>query len=51
MASVSDGCGCGMLVLSSGSCPPMTSSISAASATLLVNGPIWSRLLANATRP
>ena len=47
----SDGCSFGMLVESSGSCPPMTSSISAASSTLVVNGPIWSRLLANATRP
>jgi hypothetical protein len=40
-----------MDVESAGSCPPMTSVTRAASATVVVNGPIWSRLLAKATRP
>ena len=43
--------GCGTLVESRASCPPITPSIVAASRTSLVNGPIWSSELANATRP
>jgi len=38
-------------VLSAGSWPPMTSRSSAASATVVAKGPIWSRELAKATRP
>jgi hypothetical protein len=38
-------------VESIGSWPAMTSSSTAASATLVANGPIWSRLLAKAMRP
>ena len=41
----------GMLVESCGSCPSMTSSSRAASTTVVATGPIWSRLLANATSP
>ncbi len=45
------GDGSGIDVVSHGSWPPMTSSASAASATVVANGPIWSRLDANATSP
>src|SRR3954453_13853252 len=38
-------------VESSGSCPPITSCSSAASRTVRVTGPAWSRELARATRP
>ena len=41
----------GALVLSFGSWPLMTCKSNAASGTVQVKGPIWSRLLANATRP
>ena len=45
------GTGSGIDVVSRGSWPAMISSESAASSTVVVNGPIWSRLDANATRP
>ena len=45
------GAGRGIDVESAGSWPAMTSVTRAASATVWVNGPIWSRLLAKATRP
>ena len=40
-----------MLVESSRSWPAMTSRSSAASATVVANGPTWSSELANATSP
>ena len=40
-----------MEVESIGSWPAITSSSAAASATVVANGPIWSRLDAKATRP
>ena len=45
------GAGRGIDVESFGSWPAITSVTRAASATVRVNGPIWSRLLAKATRP
>src|SRR5207302_8993728 len=41
----------GIEVVSRGSWPEMTSRLMAASSTVVVNGPIWSRLDANATSP
>ena len=45
------GAGRGIDVESPGSWPPITSRARAASATVVANGPIWSRLEANATSP
>ncbi len=38
-------------MLSNGSCPAKTSKSSAASSTVVANGPIWSSELAKATSP
>ena len=50
-ASVKEGQSCWIDVESRGSWPPMTSCSIAASSTVRVTGPAWSRLLARATRP
>src|SRR3954451_5174494 len=50
-ASTRAGTGCAIDVESSGSCPPITSCSRAASSTVRVTGPAWSRELARATRP
>ena len=47
----SSGAGRGIEVESAGSWPPITSSATAASATEVANGPIWSRLEAKAISP
>ena len=47
----SAGAGPGIEVESVGSWPPITSSSAAASATVVANGPIWSRVDAKATSP